>query len=212
MHIQQISRRFSSRCSSILRFSMQRTTTTKFHLVIRNWREAYGMIPCSSFENFITFLPHQIQAKIEKSIYDSDWQQIKPQSSILIRLCESNQRVTGGLSSQRASNAGRVAVSWRHRDKDTDALIQTGRKNQSSDGTFVSVKQSTLCHQRKCHPHLSVKYLISAAPNPKTKMFLVSSCSCIWAIYWGHVLSREWRCSWSSADRRCSKYIWVINN
>ena len=26
------------------------------------------------------------------------------------------------------------------------------------------------------------------------------------------VLSGEWRCSWSSADRRCSNYIWVINN
>ena len=24
--------------------------------------------------------------------------------------------------------------------------------------------------------------------------------------------SREWRCSWSSADRRCSNYIWVIDN
>ena len=29
---------------------------------------------------------------------------------------------------------------------------------------------------------------------------------------WSQVLSREWRCSWSSADRRCSNYIWVINN
>ena len=26
------------------------------------------------------------------------------------------------------------------------------------------------------------------------------------------MLSRKWRCSWSSADRRCSNYIWVINN
>ena len=26
------------------------------------------------------------------------------------------------------------------------------------------------------------------------------------------VLSREWRCSWSSANRRCSNYIRVINN
>ena len=26
------------------------------------------------------------------------------------------------------------------------------------------------------------------------------------------MLSREWRCSWRSADRRCSNYIWVINN
>ena len=24
--------------------------------------------------------------------------------------------------------------------------------------------------------------------------------------------SREWRCGWSSADRRCSNYIWVIDN
>ena len=26
------------------------------------------------------------------------------------------------------------------------------------------------------------------------------------------MLSREWRCSWSSADRRCSNCIWVIDN
>ena len=31
-------------------------------------------------------------------------------------------------------------------------------------------------------------------------------------IQWSQVLSREWRCSWSSADRRCSNYIWVIDN
>ena len=43
-------------------------------------------------------------------------------------------------------------------------------------------------------------------------MFLVFSCSCCGPIHWIHVLSREWRCSWSSADRRCSNYIWVINN
>ena len=35
---------------------------------------------------------------------------------------------------------------------------------------------------------------------------------CICQIYCSQVLSREWRCSWSSADRRCSNYIWVINN
>ena len=43
-------------------------------------------------------------------------------------------------------------------------------------------------------------------------MRLVSSCICLCPIYWSQVLSREWRCSWSSADRRCSNYIWVINN
>ena len=43
-------------------------------------------------------------------------------------------------------------------------------------------------------------------------MFLVSCCSCLRSINWSQVLSWEWRCSWSSADRRCSNYIWVINN
>ena len=46
----------------------------------------------------------------------------------------------------------------------------------------------------------------------KTQMFLVSSCSCICPIHWSQMLSWEWRCSWSSADRRCPNYIWVINN
>ena len=33
-----------------------------------------------------------------------------------------------------------------------------------------------------------------------------------WTIHWSQVLRWEWRCSWSSAYRRCSNYIWVINN
>ena len=43
-------------------------------------------------------------------------------------------------------------------------------------------------------------------------MILVSSCSCLCPIHWSQVSNRERRCSWSSADRRCSNYIWVINN
>ena len=43
-------------------------------------------------------------------------------------------------------------------------------------------------------------------------MFLVSYCSCPCPNHWSHVLSRECRCRWNSADRRCSNYIWVINN
>ena len=57
-----------------------------------------------------------------------------------------------------------------------------------------------------------IKRLIQAAPNPNIWMFLVSSCSSLCPIYWSQVLSPEWRCSWSSADRRCSKYIWASNN
>ena len=43
-------------------------------------------------------------------------------------------------------------------------------------------------------------------------MILVWSCSCLCPIHWSQVLIREWRCSWSSTDRRCSNYIWVIHN
>ena len=43
-------------------------------------------------------------------------------------------------------------------------------------------------------------------------MILVSHCCCLCSIYLKEVLSWEWRCSCSSADRRCSNYIKVINN
>ena len=46
----------------------------------------------------------------------------------------------------------------------------------------------------------TVKPLIHGAPNNKT-----SSCGCLCPIHSSQVLSREWRCSCSSA------YIWVIN-
>ena len=42
-------------------------------------------------------------------------------------------------------------------------------------------------------------------------MFLVPYCSCLCPIHWNPVLSWEWRRSWSSTDRLCSNYIWVIN-
>ena len=47
----------------------------------------------------------------------------------------------------------------------------------------------------------TVKPLIQNAPNLKNLIFLVSSCSCLCAIYWSLVLSEEWRCGWSSANR-----------
>ena len=39
-------------------------------------------------------------------------------------------------------------------------------------------------------------------------MFLVS----FGPIHWSQVLSWEWSCIWSTVHRRCSNYIWVINN
>ena len=58
----------------------------------------------------------------------------------------------------------------------------------------------------------TVKPLVLIAPNPKAQIFLGSSCSCLRSIHWSQVLSWEWRCSWSNADRRCSNYLWVISN
>ena len=52
----------------------------------------------------------------------------------------------------------------------------------------------------------------SNTSHTKSKnLFLVSSCRCLCPIHWSQVLSWEWRCSWNSACRRCSNYIWVIN-
>ena len=53
---------------------------------------------------------------------------------------------------------------------------------------------------------------ISNIRHTKSQMFLTLACRCLCAIYWSQVLRGEWKCSWSSADRRCSNYIWVINN
>ena len=46
--------------------------------------------------------------------------------------------------------------------------------------------------------------------SPKLKCF--TSHLTVFSAQWSQVLSWEWRYSWSSADRRCSSYIWVINN
>ena len=46
----------------------------------------------------------------------------------------------------------------------------------------------------------------------QNSIILVSSYSGLCPIHWSQVLSREWRCSWSTADSRCSNYIWVIHN
>ena len=70
------------------------------------------------------------------------------------------------------------------------------------------------------HPTVSLNLSYSDCPvnyyyrklRTKSPNLNVSSLGFQFAVYRSQVLSREWRCSWSSADRRCSNYIWVINN
>ena len=68
---------------------------------------------------------------------------------------------------------------------------------------------TALCIQHQYNFWNTVQPLIWAAPNTKTEIVLVSYCSYLCPIRWSQLISREWRCSWSSADRRCSNYIWV---
>ena len=48
--------------------------------------------------------------------------------------------------------------------------------------------------------------------SPNLNASRLSSCSYICPIQWSQVLSREWRSCRGSADRRCSNYIWVMDN
>ena len=59
----------------------------------------------------------------------------------------------------------------------------------------LTIFPSNLYH--KVHQHLKVSHL---------------DLRCLCPIHWNQVFSREWRCNWGSADRRCSNCIWVINN
>ena len=80
--------------------------------------------------------------------------------------------------------------------------------------------QGYLTHRAKygvsCESKVWFLYYCKVSNIRRTKChnlnFLVLARSCLCAIYWSQVLSGEWRCSWSSADRRCSNNIWVINN
>ena len=71
-------------------------------------------------------------------------------------------------------------------------------------------------HSAFCISHCCVVYYRKTFSINRTKFqslnFLVFSCSCLHSIHWSQVLSWEWRCSWSKADRRCSNYIWVIDD
>ena len=91
-----------------------------------------------------------------------------------------------------------------------------------TDDQLTLVQVMAWCRQATSH-YLSQCWLSSLSPYgvtrpqwvkthqiPKLKCFS-SRLAVVFAVYWSQVLSGEWRCSWSSANRRCSNYIWVIN-
>ena len=60
--------------------------------------------------------------------------------------------------------------------------------------------------------HMSNEYRYTCNIDVPTQNLNVSFCSCLCPIHWSQVLSQDWRCNWSSADRRCSSYVWMMNN
>ena len=76
--------------------------------------------------------------------------------------------------------------------------------------------QGNYCRQDQCRLFIISTYLKTSnirrikSPNLNVSR-LVLQLSLPW-IHWSQVLGQEWRCSWSSADRRCSNSAWVINN
>ena len=75
--------------------------------------------------------------------------------------------------------------------------------NQLSQETMEQVLNKVLPSKLLNMPS-NLWYKVHQIPKPK--------CFCLCPIHWRQALSREWRCCGSSADRRCSNYIWVINN
>ena len=66
-----------------------------------------------------------------------------------------------------------------------------------------------ISHTSYTYVRYTVKPLIWDAPTLKC----FSSCCCRCSFHWNQGgFKREWRCSWSSTDRRCSNYIRVISN
>ena len=55
------------------------------------------------------------------------------------------------------------------------------------------------------------KTLIKDVTNRKTRMILISPCSCPCPIHGSQILSRERRCSWFSANRRWPNNIFILD-
>ena len=88
-------------------------------------------------------------------------------------------------------------------------------KSQTNASIKAELAQSMLwgkCVAQVAVTHLPSDLLYKLRQIQKLKCFYSRFCSCLCPIHGSQVLGRKWRCSWSSANRQCSNYIWVINN
>ena len=97
---------------------------------------------------------------------------------------------------------------WHNAPSDSHAFCKESRLNgliHQIEKLKVRMQERNFKHFRK-----EIYRQTSNISHTKSENFNVSHL--VWPIQWSQVLSWEWRCSWSSADRRCSNYIWVIDN
>ena len=105
---------------------------------------------------------------------------------------------------------------WRHQMETFSALLALCAVNSPVTGEFPSQRPMT----RSFDVFFDLRLNKRLSKHSRRRWFETPSRS-----LWHHsnvVLKlslpnplkpgREWRCSWSSADRRCSNYIWVIKN
>ena len=102
-------------------------------------------------------------------------------------------------------NRGEVSIGSVMQDCSNSSALALSHSFNVAMSTYIPDKRLT--HTLNYHQTPSISPL-----NSKTWMYLVSSYSWLCPIHWSKALSREWRCIWSIANRRCSNYIWVINN
>ena len=187
-------------CRQIYSFSMLSASDPQTLVVLRSvCLSVNNNNACSHHIDVImgTIASHIISLTIVYSTVHSDTDQRKHQSSASLAFL----RVPGEFPAQMASNAENVC--------EVPEYFATSRRSlrMISSGSIKLHKIiNSLCY-RNYHQISNISRTTS-----QNLMFLVSSCICLCPIHWSQVLSREWRCSWSSAGRRCSKYIWVINN
>ena len=87
------------------------------------------------------------------------------------------------------------------------------RKDRDGINCYLTIQNPT--NHGPCTNSLDVLKASNIPWNPLYKSHQISKLkhySSRLAVHWRQVLSQVWRCSSSSADRRCSNYIWVLKN
>ena len=116
----------------------------------------------------------------------------------VIGLSKKNSQVTGEFPTQRA-NAENVSIWWRHHEETgVSALVMSGGLLHHC--SHNRLREWLMMSEGKRYPF---EYRQTSNISRAKSQHLMSR---------SQVSSKKWRCSWSSAVRRCSNYIWVSKN